>query len=423
MQEGIKVGNYIEEVMESAVFDRIAAQTAKQIIVQKIKDAERNRVLNAYKNRKGELITGIIKRIERGNVILDVGSNVEAVILKEHVIFREHVSANEPSRESMRIGDRRRGYLYEIRTDVRGAQLFVSRTSPEFLIELLKIEIPEIGEGLIQIVKTVRIPGIKAKVAIRPCDPSVKDPLGACIGIGGSRIQAVSDELYKEHIDIVLWDANPVQFVINAMSPAHKDIVSIVFDEESGSVDVAIKGELSQAIGHRGQNVRLASQLTGRILNVMNETAAEEKKGNESRSLINLFCKKLSIDENIASILVDAGFTSLKDIAYVLTSGLIEIEAFDETLVEKLRQKAKEAILIEAIAQEEIAGIDPKILELEKMDNVLAINLAAKGLFTLQDLAEQSVDDLMFLEIEGLDEQRAASIIMQARRPLFADMR
>lgn len=409
----INVGGYLEELMESAAFDRIAAQAAKQIIVQKIRYAERVKVLNAYKNRKGELITGIIKRIERGNVILDLGSNVEAIILKEHVVF------NESTRESTRVGDRIRGYLYDIRTDVKGPQLFVSRTAPEFLIELLKVEVPEISEGLIQIVAAAREPGIRAKVAVRASESGI-DPLGACIGMRGSRVQAVSDELNKEYVDIVLWDQNPAQFVINAMSPA--DVVSIVVDEEAGSMDVAVKADkLSQAIGRNGQNVRLASQLTGWKLNIMNEMQAAEKNETESRTLINLFCIQLGIDENIARLLVQKGFTSLDEIAYLPVSEMLEIKEFDQTMVEKLRQSAKDAILTKAIAKEEIANISPQLLALEGMDNALAFSLAARGLCTLKDLAEQSVDDLMLMGIEGIDRRRAANVIMQAREPLFAN--
>lgn len=409
----INVDDYLEEPMESAVFDRIAAQTAKQIIIQKIRYAERAKVLTAYKNRKGELITGTIKRIERGNVILDLGGNVEAIIFKEHIIV------TESTRESTRVGDRIRGYLYDIRTDVKGPQLFVSRTIPEFLIELLKVEVPEIGEGLIQIIGAAREPGIRAKVAVRTSDSCI-DPLGACIGMRGSRVQAVSDELNKEYVDIILWDENPAQFVINAMSPA--DVVSIVVDEESGSMDVAVKGDkLSQAIGRNGQNVRLASQLTGWKLNVMNESQAAEKNAVESRTLTNLFRTQLGIDEHIARLLVAKGFTSLDEIAYLPISEILEIKEFDEKMVEKLRQSAKDAILTKAIAKEEIADISPQLLALEGMDNALAINLAARGLYTLKDLAEQSVDDLMLMGIEGVDRRRAANVIMQAREPLFAE--
>lgn len=418
IKEDVKIGDYLEEPMESAVFDRIAAQTAKQIIVQKIKEAERAKVLDAYKNRKGELITGIIKRIERGNVILDLGSNVEAVIFKENII----VKTDESVRESTRIGDRIRGYLYDVRINAKGPQLFVSRTAPEFLIELLKVEVPEIGKGLIQIVSAARVPGVRAKVAVRSSDSSMSDPLGACIGMRGSRVQAVSEELSKEYVDIILWDENPAQFVINAMAPA--DVVSIVIHTEDNSMDVVVKSDkMSQAIGNKGQNVRLASQLTGWILNVMNESEAAEKKDSELRTLINLFRTQLHVDQHIASVLVEEGFTSVDEIAYLPISKLLEIEDFDEVLVEKLRQNAKEAILIKAIAQEEVAEISPELLELKEMDNALAISLASKGLTTLEVLAEQSVDDLMLMEIEGMNKQRAASLIMQARKPLFSDAR
>lgn len=418
-KEGIKIGDYIEEPIESAVFDRIAAQTAKQIIVQRIKDAERIKLLNSYKNRKGEIITGIIKRVERGNVILDLGNNIEAIIFKENVIVFESMKDPVPTRELILVGERIRGYLYDIKTDVKGPQLFVTRTAPEFLIELLKMEVPEIGRGQIQIVKTARIPGIRAKVAVKVADAGMNDPLGACIGMRGSRVQAVSKELNEEHIDVILWDENPAQFVINAMAPA--EVLSIVIHTEDSSMDVIVKSDqVSQAIGYKGQNVRLASQLTGWTLNVMNEVEAVEKKETELRSLINLFCNQLHVEQDVAKILIEEGFTSIDEVAYLPVSKLSEIKKFDTDLVEKLRQNAKEAILIKAIAQEEFAEISPKLLKLNDMDNALAISLAAKGLITLDDLAEQSVDDLMLLKIDGLNEQRAANLIMQARAPLFS---
>lgn len=404
---GIKIGSYVEEPMASAVFDRIAAQTAKQVIVQKVRDAERSKILNAYKDRKGELVTGVVKRIERGSIILDLGSNTEAIIPKEHTI----------ANESTRIGDRVRGYLYDIRQEARGPQLFISRTAPEFLIELFKLEVPEVGEGLIQILGAARDPGIRAKIAVRTKESRI-DPIGACVGMRGSRVQAVTNELNGERVDIILWDENPAQFVINAMAPA--DVVSIVVDEESGSMDVAVKEEkLSQAIGRSGQNVRLASQLTGWELNVMNETDAAAKNETESRALVDFFRSQLHVDEYIANLLVEEGFTSLDEVAYVPVAEMLEIEEFDERLVEQLRQNAKDAMITKAIAKEEAPSIAPELLAIEGMNSSLAFDFAARGLVTLEDLAEQSVDEVM--EIKGMDKQRAAAMIMKAREPWFAD--
>jgi N utilization substance protein A len=392
--------------MESVAFGRIAAQTAKQVIVQKVRDAERAKIVEAYEDRKGELLTGVIKRMDRGNVILDLGGNTEAVVFKEHMI----------PRESLRTGDRLRGYLYDVRSEPKGPQLFVSRTAPELLIELFKLEVPEVGEGLIQIIGAARDPGARAKIAVRARDPRI-DPVGACVGMRGSRVQAVSNELNGERVDIILWDDNPAQFVINAMSPA--DVVSIVIDEESGSMDVAVKEEnLSQAIGRGGQNVRLASQLTGWELNVMNEEQAAEKSESEARNLMESFMEQLGVDEDVATILVQEGFTSLDEVAYVPVAEMLAIEEFDEDLVNALRERAKDVLLTRAIAKEEDV-VSQEVLEMEGMDDALAFHLAARGVLSMEDLAEQSVDELM--EIEGMDEQRAAALIMKAREPWFAE--
>jgi N utilization substance protein A len=407
----IEIGGYTEDPMESAAFDRIAAQTAKQVIVQRVREAERAKVLDTYKDRQGELVTGVVKRLERGDVILDLGGNVEALVSKDHTI----TAANTKNKDSFRIGDRLRGYLYEIRPDAKGPQLLVSRTMPEFLIALFKLEVPEVGEGIIEIMKAARDPGLRAKIAVRTQESRI-DPVGACVGMRGSRVQAVSNELNGEKVDIILWDDNPAQFVINAMAPVN--VVSIIFDEEAASMDVIVNEcDVSQAIGINGQNVRLASQLTGWEINVMNEVEASEKSEAEARVLIDLFRAQLHVDEEVANALVDEGFTSLDEVAYLPVAELLEIEDFDEPLVEQLRRNAKDALLTKAIAKEETNGIAPELLALEGMDNRLAIEMAARGVITMESLAEQSVDELM--EIEGMKEQRAAAMIMKAREPWF----
>jgi transcription termination/antitermination protein NusA len=409
-QPGIAAGEHIEEPLEAAEFGRIAAQTAKQVIVQKVREAERAQVVEAFQTRIGDLVMGVVKRVERGSVYLDLGGNAEAIILKEHMIPREVV----------RPGDRIRGYLFDVRPEKRGPQLFVSRTARELLIELFKLEVPEIGEGVIEIHGAARDPGLRAKIAVRSTDPRI-DPVGACVGMRGSRVQAVSNELAGERVDIILWDDNPAQFVINAMSPA--EVVSILVDEESSSMDVAVvEDQLSQAIGRNGQNVRLASQLTGWDLNVMTESDAESKSEAETQKAQKTFMDLLDVDEEIAAILVQEGFTSIEEIAYVPDHEMMNIEEFDETLVSELRQRAKDLLLTRAIASEEkLSDARPAedLLTMRGMDEDLACQLAAHGIVTMEDLAEQAVDDL--LEIEGLDPTRAAELIMVAREPWFAD--
>jgi N utilization substance protein A len=323
-------------------------------------------------------------------------------------------------RESVRVGDRLRGYLYDVRPEPRGPQLFVSRTSPSLLIELFKLEVPEVGEGLIEIKGAARDPGSRAKIAVRSRDPRI-DPVGACVGMRGSRVQAVSNELSGERVDIILWNDNPAQFVINAMSPA--DVVSIVVDEESNSMDLAVKEEnLSQAIGRGGQNIRLASQLTGWELNVMNEQDAQEKSESETRNLVEQFMTQLDVDEEVASILVQEGFTTIDEVAYVPLQEMLAIEGFDEDLVEELRNRAKDVLLTRALAKEEsLPDVKPNddLLGMDGMDEELAYVLAGRGIVTMEDLAEQSVDDLV--EIEGMTGERAATLIMTARAPWFQE--
>ncbi len=406
----IQPGEYIEEPMESIEFGRIAAQTAKQVIVQKVREAERAKVVEAYKDKVGTLVTGVVKRLDRGAAILDLGGNAEAIIPRSEMIPREPV----------RVGDRLRGYLYEIRTDVRGPQLFVSRTRPELLIELFKLEVPEVGDGLIEIVGAARDPGRRAKIAVRSHDPRI-DPVGACVGMRGSRVQAVSNELAGERVDIILWNEDPAQYIISAMSPA--DVVSIVVDEDNHSMDIAVKEEnLSQAIGTGGQNVRLASQLTGWELNVMSEEELAEKAEAEIQGYVENFMKELDVDEEVAQILAQEGFTNVEEIAYVPEEELLAIEEFDEEIVRELRDRASDALLTKAISQEEtLSDAEPAedLLNMEGMDEATARQLASIGVTTMEELAEQSVDELM--ELEGMDEKRAAELIMTARAPWFEE--
>lgn len=406
----IETGAFIEEQMENADFGRIAAQAAKQIIVQKVRDAERAQVVEAYEGRVGQLVNGVVKRIERGEIYLDLGNNAEAKVAREDMIPREPVRPN----------DRLRGYLKEVRPEVRGPQLFVSRTVPEFLVELFKLEVPEVGQGLIEIMGAARDPGVRAKIAVRTKDQRI-DPVGACVGMRGSRVQTVSNELAGERIDIILWDANPAQFVINAMSPA--EVESIVVDEDSHSMDIAVaEDKLSQAIGRGGQNVRLASELTGWELNVMTAAQAEERSEREMSELQAMFKEQLDVDEEVAAILVQEGFSSIEEVAYVPASEMLQIDEFDEAIVEELRTRARDSLLTKAIATEEkISEGKPAedLLTMEGMDPETAGELALRGIRTMEDLAEQAVDEL--LEVDGMTAERAAELIMTARAPWFAE--
>lgn len=404
-----QLGDFAEEQIESVEFGRIAAQTAKQVIVQKVREAERKQVFDEYSDKVGQLVMGVVKRVERGNVFMDLGNNADAIVPREEMI----------PREAIRPGDRIRGLLKEVRPEARGPQLIVSRTDPRFLKELFKIEVPEIGEGLIEIINASRDPGSRAKIAVKSNDPRI-DPVGACVGMRGSRVQAVSNELAGERIDIVLWDANPAQYVINAMSPA--EVESIVVDEDTMSMDIAVKEEqLSQAIGRGGQNVKLASDLSGWELNVMSETDADAKNEAENERVTKMFMEALDVDEEVAQILVQEGFSSIDEVAYVPKSEMLEIEEFDEDIVEELRGRAKDVLLTRAITNaEETEGGTPAedLLSMEGMNAELAGKLAQKGIITMEDLAEQSVDEL--LDIESMDEEQAAKLIMTARAPWFA---
>ncbi len=406
----LDIGDFIEEPMEPPEFGRIAAQAAKQVIVQRVRQAEREQVVEAFKNRVGELVHGKIERTERGGVVLDLGENAKAFIPSRHTIPGENA----------RINDRMRGFLYEVRPDQRGPQLFVSRTAPEFLIELFKLEVPEIGQELLEIKGAARDPGRRAKIAVHALDDRT-DPIGACVGMRGSRVQAVSNELAGERIDIILWDENPAQFVINAMAPA--EVSSIVVDEDSRSMDIAVDEEnLSQAIGRGGQNVRLAAELTGWKLNVMTVEEAEQKSEAESRSVLDMFMQKLDVDEEFASILVQEGFTNVEEVAYVPESELLAIEEFDETMVAELRQRARDALLTQMIASEEqLEEHRPEqdLLDLEGMTESIAFRLAEQGICTRDDLAECAVDELE--QVKGLEPELAAELIMKARAHWFTE--
>ncbi|MDU1611981.1 MAG: transcription termination factor NusA, partial [Enterobacter sp.] len=388
--ESLNVGDYVEDQIESVTFDRITTQTAKQVIVQKVREAERALVVDQFRDQEGEIITGVVKKVNRDNISLEIKSeglpgNAEAVILREDML----------PRENFRPGDRIRGVLYAVRPEARGAQLFVTRSKPEMLVELFRIEVPEIGEEVIEIKAAARDPGSRAKIAVKTNDKRI-DPVGACVGMRGARVQAVSTELGGERIDIVLWDDNPAQFVINAMAPA--DVASIVVDEDKHTMDIAVEaGNLAQAIGRNGQNVRLASQLSGWELNVMTVDDLQAKHQAEAHAAIDTFTKYLDIDEDFATVLVEEGFSTLEELAYVPMKELLEIDGLDEPTVEALRERAKNALTTLALAQEESLG-DKKpaddLLNLEGLDRAIAFKLAARGVCTLEDLAEQGVDDL-----------------------------
>jgi N utilization substance protein A len=404
-----QIGGYVEQPMESVSFGRIAAQQAKQVIVQKVREAERAQVVEAYQDRVGQLVSGVVKRVDRNGIFVDLGGNAEGFVSRTDMIMREQVKPQ----------DRIKAFLKEVRPEPRGPQLFLTRSAPEFLIELFKLEVPEVGQGLIQILGAARDPGIRAKIAVRSNDPRI-DPVGACVGMRGSRVQAVSNEIAGERVDIIPWDDNPAQFVINAMSPA--EVISIVVDEDSHSMDIAVSEEkLSQAIGRGGQNIRLASQLTGWDLNVMTESDAEAKSESEARTLVENFMKQLDVDEDVATILVQEGFSTVEEIAYVPQAELNAIEDFNEDIVKELRSRARDVLLTQAIASEE--SLDSQLpaddlLLLEGMQPDLALALARRGVRTREDLAEQAVDDL--LDIQGLTAEEAGKLIMKAREHWFA---
>ncbi|MDG0997695.1 MAG: transcription termination factor NusA [Gammaproteobacteria bacterium] len=406
----LSVGDTYEEKIENIEFGRIAAQTAKQVIVQKVRDAEREIVIEEYQGRVGELIAGVVKKVTRDSIVVDLGGNAEALLTRDQMI----------PRETFRMGDRLRALLIDVRSEQRGPQLFLSRTSPQMLIELFKIEVPEIAEEIISIRAAARDPGSRAKIVVSTNDGRI-DPVGACVGMRGSRVQVVSNELSNERIDIILWDDNPAQLVINSMSPA--EVASIIVEEDSHTMDVAVEEDnLAQAIGRNGQNVRLSSELTGWSINVMSLEQAREKQEQESTGFIELFVNRLDVDEDVAEVLVQEGFSSLEEIAYVPLDEILGIDGFDEDIANELRNRAKDALLTQAIASQEDlskANIADDLINMDGMDDVLALALSKIDITCMEDLAEQSIDEL--LVIEGMNETRAGELIMTARAPWFEE--
>ena len=403
--KGLTIGDYYEEPLENLEFGRIGAQAAKQVILQKVREAEREQILQDFLARDEKLVTGVIKRMEKGNAIIEVG-RIESLLPREQMI----------PKENLRVGDRVRAYLLRIERSGRGPQLILSRIIPEFLVRLFELEVPEIEEGLLEIRSAARDPGLRSKIAVKSNDQRL-DPVGTCVGMRGSRVQAVTGELAGERVDIVLWSMEPAQFVINAMSPA--EVSSIVVDEDAHSMDVVVEEEqLALAIGRSGQNVRLASELTGWTLNILTVDQAAQKNQEEFAGVSQLFMEKLDVDEEVAEILVQEGFSTLEEIAYVPLAEMNQIEAFDEDTVEELRKRARAALLTEAIAKEEkVEEAAEDLLTLEGMDDVTAHQLAAKGISTMDDLAELAIDELV--ELTNMDEERAKTLIMTARAPWF----
>ena len=408
--KSLDIGDTWEEKIDNLEFGRIAAQTAKQVIVQKVREAEREIVISEYKDRVGELVAGTVKKVTRDNIIVDLGKNAEALLPRDQMI----------PRETFRIGDRMRALLTDVESEQRGPKLFLSRTSPDMLIELFKIEVPEIAEEIIEIKAAARDPGSRAKIVVTTNDGRI-DPVGACVGMRGSRVQVVSNELANERIDIILWNDNPAQLVINSMAPA--EVASIIVEEDSHTMDIAVEEEnLAQAIGRNGQNVRLSSQLTGWTINVMSEEEAADKQQQEASSFKEMFMQQLDVEDEVGEVLVQEGFTSLEEIAYVPLDEILVIEGFDEEIANELRNRAKDALLTQAIASQEdlsSANIADDLLNMEGMDDELALALAKKGILSMEDLAEQSIDELN--DVENMDEDRAGKLIMTARAPWFEE--
>jgi len=407
-EPNIKVGDTVEEQLESVEFGRIAAQTAKQVIIQKVREAERSLVATEFKAKQGNLVNGLVKKVSRDSIIIDLGNNAEALLKKDQIL----------PKESFRPGDRIRAYLTEIVTDTRGPQIILSRTAKGMLSEMFKIEVPEVGEGIIEIKALARDPGVRSKIAVKTNDGRM-DPVGACVGMRGSRVQAVSNELGGERVDIVLWDDNPAQLVMNAMLPA--EIVSIVVDEETKVMDIAVKDEfLSQAIGRGGQNVKLASELTGWTLNVISAQEAQTKNEQEKNSLLQVFTEQLDIDPEVAELLISEGFSTIEEVAYVPVNELLEIDGFDEDIVEALRNRAKDVLLTRAIAsEEELKKPAEDLLSLEGINEKLAYTLAQNNILTRESLADLTTDDIK--EITDLSDEQAAKLIMAARAHWFVN--
>ncbi len=404
--KGLEINDVIKEPVDSVEFGRIGAQAAKQVILQKVREAEREQILNDFLAKDEKLVSGQIRRMERGNAIIEVG-RLEAVLPREQMI----------PKENLRVGDRIRAILIKVDQVARGPQLILSRTAPEFLIRLFELEVPEIEEGLLEIMSASRDPGLRSKIAVKANDQRL-DPVGTCVGMRGSRVQAVTSELAGERVDIVLWSMEPAQFVINAMAPA--EVMSIVVDEEKHSMDLVVdEDHLAQAIGKNGQNIRLASELTNWELNILTEEESDQKTQDEYTSSSQLFLEKLDVDEDVADILVNQGFASIEEVAYVPIEEMNQIEEFDEDTVNELRSRARAAILTEAIANEEkIPEPADDLKNMDGMDVDTAKLLASKGIVTMEDLAELSVDEL--LDLIKLDEDKAKELIMTARAPWFA---
>ena len=403
--KGLVENDIIKEPIESVEFGRIGAQAAKQVILQKVREAEREQILNEFLARDEKLVSGQIRRMERGNAIIEIG-RIDAVLPREQMI----------PKENLRIGDRVRAIVMEVDRGIKGPQLILSRVSPEFLIRLFELEVPEIEEGLLEIMAASRDPGLRSKIAVKANDQRL-DPVGTCVGMRGSRVQAVTGELAGERVDIALWSIEPAQFVINAMAPA--EISSIMVDEDKKSMDLVVsEDQLAQAIGRNGQNIRLATELTGWELNILSEEESDQKTKDEYTSVSQLFIEKLDVDADIADILVHEGFSTLEEIAYVPIDELIQIEAFDEDTVNELRSRASAVILKEAISNEEkIQSPADDLLNMEGMDSDTAKLLASKSIITMEDLAELAADEL--LDIVKMDEDRAKELIMTARAPWF----
>lgn len=399
--EAMQLGDYVTEEIDSVGFDRITTQTAKQVIIQKVREAERAMIIDRFRPRLNDIVTGIVKKNNRDSIILDLGSNADAIMNREDLL----------PRENFRIGDRVRGILYIVEHDNKPAQLYLSRSKPQMMESLFKIEVPEIAEEMIDIKGVARDPGSRAKIAVTSNDKRI-DPVGACVGMRGSRVQAVSNEFGGERIDIVLWDENPAQYVINAMAPA--DVVSIVVDEDKHVMDIAVdEANLSQAIGRSGQNIRLASNLTGWTLNVMTTTALQEKHNAETFAAIEQFKQQLQIDTNLATLLVEEGFNTLEEIAYVPFEELIEIDELDEDLAKTLQAKANDALTTLSIANSAKKQVTDELRALDGVNDDIVLSFAENNIFTLEDLAEQGTDEISHLE--GLNEALAGELIMNAR--------
>ncbi|MDW7535483.1 MAG: transcription termination factor NusA [Candidatus Nitrotoga sp.] len=405
LNPNIQLGEFIEEPLDSVDFGRIGAQAAKQVIFQKIRDAEREQLLSDFMERGEHLVSGTVKRVERGNAIIEFGK-IEALLPRDQMI----------QKENMRVGDRVRAYLLRVDRSVRGPQIALSRITPEFLVKLFELEVPEIEEGLLEIVSAARDPGVRAKISVRSHDKRI-DPIGTCVGMRGSRVQAVTNELAGERVDIVLWSDDPATCVVNALAPA--EVTSIMVDEDSHSMDVVVEEEnLAQAIGRNGQNVRLASELTGWTINIMTVNESDEKNEKEFSRVRNLFTEKLDVDAEVADILVQEGFNTLEEVAYVPLEEMLAIESLDEATVNELRSRARNVLLTAAIVTEEQVGHSiESLIKLDGMDETLARALSMNGVNTQEQLADLDVDELV--KQTGIDEERANQLIMTARAPWF----